>query len=507
MFSVSRRSPGRRRAPALEALEVRSLLSTTSPEITMISATTTDSRSVTFDYKISGTAVDAPITFTIDRSATDQAGPGAQQLARMVVNRAGSGSAAATLDQQGNPATGVGEHALTVPVAGGLQPEPALPYVVVTASTSPAAGSAGAASAAGAATPSDSTSFRIYTLGVITHGGVQPESWKAGGPPWEHQMVKALKADGYDAVIPFNWVAESHHPGAAAQQAPRLARMIEQSAREFPAGAVVDLHLIGHSEGTVINSLVVQRLNKQDAWTPGMKAGFLEMTMLDPHAANNGVRGQQYSVSNGLLGLFARGEINAFQSKAKDPAVVVPPNVMEAQVFYQHTPVRESGGTNHGIYNLWGQVPVHGQASYYNLTAPGMSHAGKFGVQIWYMVNVVPSLGTNAPFVQTDTLTAAEVSERAVPTPGGNRETVEYAGTAGPGATVHLLAASGGRSTLSHLGEATSGADGTWSLATRPLPAGRYRVTVEADAPVGPRGRPATMKPIDWPGRLVVPPG
>ena len=244
-------------------------------------------------------------------------------------------------------------------------------------------------------------------------------------------MAKSLKADGYDAVIPFNWVAESNTAGAAAKQAPRLVKMILAKASEFPAGAPVDLHFIGHSEGTVVNSQAIQLLNKHNAWTPGLKAGYLKVTMLDPHAANNGVRGQQYSVSNGLLGAVARGEINAFQSKAKDPAVVVPSNVQDAEVFYQHTPVAKSGGSNDGVYNLWGQVPVHGPASYFNLTAPGISHAGKFGVFNWYEDNVVPTLGTDAPFVQTDTLAAAEVSETAA---GAGREKVEYTGTAGPGA-------------------------------------------------------------------------
>ena len=120
-----------------------------------------------------------------------------------------------------------------------------------------------------ASTSNNTASFRTYVIGVITHGGVQPKSWKIGGPPWERQMAKSLKAQGYDAVIPFNWVAESNTAGAAAKQAPRLARMILAKASEFPAGAVIDLHLIGHSEGTVVNSQVIQLLNKDNAWTPG----------------------------------------------------------------------------------------------------------------------------------------------------------------------------------------------------------------------------------------------
>jgi len=494
MDSVAFQSRLRRLKPALEGLETRSLLSAALPDIAMVSATTNDSKSVTFDYDIQGAAVNQPIQFEIYRSATSQPGPGAQTVAGVVVNPVGKGGI--TLDQNGKPATAVGAHEITVAVPGGLPPLPAEPYVVVAANPS--------GSVAEANTSNNTASFRTYVIGVITHGGVQPTSWKVGGPPWERQMARSLKAQGYDAVIPFNWVAESNTAGAAAKQTPRLARMILATASEFPAGAVIDLHLIGHSEGTVINSQVIQLLNKDNAWTPGLSAGYLKVTMLDPHAANNGVRGQQYSVSNGLLGQIARMEIDAFQSKAKDPAVVVPPNVQDAEVFYQHSPVSKSGNSNDGIYNLWGQVPVHGPATYFNLTANGISHSGHFGVQNWYEDNVVPTLGTGAPFVQTDTLTAAVVSTTMATAVPVGRQTVEYAGTAGPGATVLVLAAAAGKPTLSLVARTTAGATGTWDATTRPLAAGQYRVVVEANAPDGPRGRPATMKPIIWPGPLTI---
>src|SRR5262249_18387767 len=142
----------------------------------------------------------------------------------------------------------------------------------------------------------------------------------------------------------------------------------------------------------------ILRLNAQ-GWPANLQAGYLKVTMLDPHAANNNVPGKQYSVSNGLLGYIARSEINAYQSKPKDPLPVVPPNVQDAEVFYQHTPVRETFGSNAGIYNLWGQVPVQGQAHYYDLTAPGISHSGKFGVPDWYRLNVVPKLGDGSGFI------------------------------------------------------------------------------------------------------------
>jgi hypothetical protein len=466
----------------------------------MVSATTADSRSVTFDYTVSNAPITQPIAFMVDRSATTQAGPGAQQIASVVVNPPGPGGR--TLDQNGNPATAVGTHEITVPLPGGLPPLPSQPYVVVMAN--PGTATADSSGANASASASDTASFRTYVIGVITHGGVQPSRWKVGGPPWEHQMAMSLRAQGYDAVIPFNWVAASNTAGAAARQAPRLDRMILQTANEFPAGAPVDLHLIGHSEGSVVNSMAVQLLNKTNQWTPGLKAGYLKMTMLDPHPANNGGSTPQYSVSNGLLGEVARDEINAFQSKAKDPPVLVPANVQDAEVFYQHTPERLTGGSNHGIYNLWGRVPVLGTASYFNLTAPGISHAGKFGVQNWYEANVVPTLGTGESFVHTDTLTAAQGAETPDGAAPGVRLTVDYSGEAAPGATVRLYAAPLGKSTLTPIGQTTAGSTGTWALTTSPLAIGRYRVVAESTAPVGPRGRSATMKPTAWLGTLTV---
>ncbi len=62
--------------------------------------------------------------------------------------------------------------------------------------------------------------FRKYLIGVVSHGGFQDRSSKASGVPWALQMGRSLRAQGYDLVIPYNWVAESRTPGAAAKQGP-----------------------------------------------------------------------------------------------------------------------------------------------------------------------------------------------------------------------------------------------------------------------------------------------
>ena len=46
--------------------------------------------------------------------------------------------------------------------------------------------------------------------------------------------------------------------------------------------------------------------------------------MLDPHAANPDMSGEQYSVADNLLGWVAKGEIDKYQAKAHDPPATVP---------------------------------------------------------------------------------------------------------------------------------------------------------------------------------------
>ena len=84
------------------------------------------------------------------------------------------------------------------------------------------------------ATPSATASFRTHVIAVVTHGGLQDKSEKHG-PAWELAMAASLRREGFDVVIPFNWVAESSDPGAAAQQGARLARMVLAAANRFPA--------------------------------------------------------------------------------------------------------------------------------------------------------------------------------------------------------------------------------------------------------------------------------
>ena len=227
----------------------------------MLAATTLDSKGVTVTYQVEGTASAGPIALAVDRSATPTAGPGDMAVGTATI-------APTQLDSAGRPATAPGEHTVTVPLIGGLPDNPEHPYVVVVADPDEA----------GATDPGREASFRVFTIGVIVHGGAEASSADVSGPAWEPRLAGKLRAEGYDFVIPFVWASESWTAGEAAEQVPRLARIIDNAAAMAPAGDVVDLHVIAHSEGTVVASRAapaaspppapLRRLGRADAARP-----------------------------------------------------------------------------------------------------------------------------------------------------------------------------------------------------------------------------------------------
>src|SRR5207248_8583563 len=205
------------------------------------------------------------VEFGIYRSADGRFDPSDPRIASAAAIAPGPGNP--TRDDNGQPATAVGHHQLTVPLSQGLPPDPKHPFVLVVADPAHAT--------SGVTGDRNTASFRTHVIGVVTHGGIQPKSWRRG-VPWELRMADSLRGEGYDAVIPFNWVPQSGHPGAAAQQGPRLARMVREVSSRFPANEPVDVHFIGHSEGAVVNSLAIRDLNQNE--TEQLRAGYLEET-------------------------------------------------------------------------------------------------------------------------------------------------------------------------------------------------------------------------------------
>ncbi len=276
---------------ATEGLEKRLAMSATTPAIQMLSATTTDSKSVAIEYQVNqAPSATNPIQFGVYRSSNGQFDSSDSLVNTITLAAPGTESVqgAITLDKSGQSAIAVGTHQLTIPLAQGLPPYPEKPYVLVVADPS---------SPSATANPQQTASFRVYTIGIVTHGGIQDPSWKHG-PPWEIETADMMRHEGFDSVIGYNWVLQSGTPGAAIKQSPRLAWMILDVANTFPTGDPVDIEFIGHSEGTVVNTYAIVTLERE--MTPQLKSGYIEDTLLDPHAANNNVPGQQMSFGGAL---------------------------------------------------------------------------------------------------------------------------------------------------------------------------------------------------------------
>ena len=471
---------GRRgsRPGAPEALEPRLALSTAASPFVMDSATTADSRSVEVRYTADPTASARPLRFGVYRSADATLDPSDETLA--------------IYDAPASART-PGSHALTIPLPDGLPIDVARPYVLVVANPD----------APGATTdPARTASFRKFTIGVVTHGGVINKSWTYGSP-WQLQIGRLMEDQGYDAVIPYNWIGESSQPGHAAPQGFKLAAQVRKLLDQLPDDAVVDLHMIGHSQGAVVNTVALEDLAAGDA--PELRGGWVQNTLLDPHAANNYVPGQM-DTSATLVGGLARMIVEGYQGRAKDPTVSIPGNVDETDVFYQHTHVRDIHLMNPNGYNLWGQVPIPNPTGspihYYNLTQANATHSGASGVALWYRNFVAPTLAEGAPLVRELELDGAVIdasptswtprtarAERTVANWGpdlvvqGDRP--RFAGTAAPGATVRVyVGPTADLTRLRVLDVTTADAAGAWSVAaSEGFADGRYRAVAMAYSP------------------------
>jgi hypothetical protein len=395
----------------LEQLEDRIVPSSNLPDIQMTYATTTDSRTVSVNYNISGSSLAGQnLSFNIYRSSAYDSLNGDQLLGTATIP--GSDTADLSIgSHQGVKLTLTNPYGQTV---SSLTPNTALPYIVVLANPND--------TIAESASSVNTASFETHVLGVIAHGlEFDPVLLYFNTvPAWETQMATTLQQnDGYQAVIPFNWVRLSILPFpqaiqlASSELYQQVVAESNQLASQHP-GDVVDINFIGHSRGAVVVSEVLQDLVGTS--DPALSGGYMQMTLLDPHPAN--LNFSQFSwiptlpISDQLAFIVA-----VFEYFTSDPQVVIPSNVMQTQVFYEHTPAGQFGFSSllEVLINLWGEAPsdLINQSDQpiesKNLTdvnAAGIGLIGHSEVPDWYLVNVVDTdqtfdyFGPNAyPFV------------------------------------------------------------------------------------------------------------
>jgi hypothetical protein len=367
--------------PAPERLDERLLLSV----VTLTKATATNAQTVAIDYQIDPSATIDSLTFQVVRSADATIDPGDVTIG--------------TVDL-GGPDVEPGAHANVPLVLGSraagvdaLAHDPAHPYVFATVT--------------GPDGETSSASFRKYVIGLVSHGFEAPTGNNAT-PEWVTTMAATLQAEGYDTAIPFNWMATAGlpEPGQATAAGARAAQQVIQAIQaQVPADAVADIHLIGHSRGSVVITTAMQAIQDSLATIPQAAGGYWRLTYLDPHPSHaSGV--VPFSAADSRVGRTALQLANAFQDLAQDPfPLTVPSNVANAQIYYENSPA----GTlqflsEESVLNPWGTFPPGIQPStgagtrfdVQDLTTPGMSHSE---MQQWLQANVIPTYATASPFV------------------------------------------------------------------------------------------------------------
>jgi probable HAF family extracellular repeat protein len=324
------------------------IVPSTLPLLNLSEATTLDAQSVTIDYMISQANISQPLELDFYRS-DQQPGPSA------IFHSIGTQTLSPTdVDRNGAPALNIGSHTITLIAGTSLPPDPAFPYVVVVANGNSAINEDPASV--------NTAYFHKFLLGVIAHGyDLLAKFHLFGTPSWMNTMANDLITYClFDEVIPFNWetqcaVAKS---GQATSAGDRLynqwvAPTVLQLAGKHE-GDVVDIHFFGHSRGAVV---VSQALQDSVGNFPG---SYIEVTLLDPHPANNG---DGIYFNNSLTGNLFLGTYQDFQTAAVDPEIRIPSNanVMAIDVFFQKNlasgfPVRSP----ESILNLWGEDPNDG---------------------------------------------------------------------------------------------------------------------------------------------------
>jgi hypothetical protein len=384
-----------------ESNEDNNVASLVLPEINMESVRTADSRSVTVAYDVANNDITQPLTIGVFRSA----------------NSMTPVSPLASKTIPVGPDTTVGHHEVSIDLGQALTPNTHDPYVVAVADPD----SALTAVQVGART----VSFRTYVIGAVIPGFdatqfVQDFLGKWGSilgsgspvvalfsqlvgllPPethdWEYSVASALYAADYDIVLPpFFWDSGIASPYAVADAVRQLTGQIITAAEEIPNlqdNDVIDVHLVAHSRGTVVSGLVMQDLVDSSP-IPQLQHGYLKMTLLDPHPADNAL-GLEASFSQDFLGFAALSLYSAFQAQTQDGPVDVPNRINAVEEFWQETPVSALSGRFERIMNLFGDpglvLPGSPDLAMIksDVTAEGIGHTE---IQQQYIARATPDL-------------------------------------------------------------------------------------------------------------------
>lgn len=340
------------------------------PILSLDNATTVDAGSIRVRYTAGPGLAGQPIRLTACRAAIQTLQKCEGPLAKPI------GSESLTAPDQLTP----GPHEVTILKGKVLAPDTAMPYVIVVGD---------------AAGESSQAYFRKWTMGVVVHGftfrklliaattvdeeladDVRNYLFEDEKPlDWQADMVRSLESAAcYDsATFAFDWRLESTLEfgqalkDSAAELYAELTRLAVNMAHQH-YGDVVDVHLIGHSRGTVIISEVLKLWRAGNS--PAFDGSHVRVTLLDPHPANNSIRPQEdvYFPEDDLKAQALYGWIHSkyreSQDRIADPLIELPGDIgiREAEVWFQHSrvkdilaaPVHRDEDMWVSGFNLWG---------------------------------------------------------------------------------------------------------------------------------------------------------
>jgi hypothetical protein len=345
-----------------------------SPDVTVDSVSTGDSRTLTVTYNVSGSNAATPLTIDFYRSATP--------TFNLTLN--------APLGYVTDNDPAIGSYTDTFTVPGGLTPDPVLPYVLAVAATP--------GSTSPPATGASTVSFRTYVIAAVSPG-FNPTSRTDQGPPvtWVQQMVTSLVVnDGYYAVDPVTWASGLWSSSAISDAQQNLANWLQAEATSIPNlqhNDVIDIHLIGHSRGAALVDEALETLLGNTGVIPQLAHGYMKLTLLDPHPANN-----HYGFNASVSGVAQNLKMTSymeFQQTVQDPALMIPSRVNEVDDVYERTQASalpffsfESSLNPHGLSpaDLGVVSTTMTTVLSYDLTPLSSGHSD---VEAWYESHVV----------------------------------------------------------------------------------------------------------------------
>jgi hypothetical protein len=333
-------------------------------DLAMLSGTTADSQGVTFEYEVRDSAT-GQFYVGVYRSADSEFDPSEDAfLGGTVFANVDPGYYSAALD-------------VSLPV------DAEKPYVLIVADP-PFPGSPD-----GQVDETNESNniacFRKHVIGVVTHG----LCLDGEAPTWPSTMAAALGDRGYREIIELNWsrVSNLPIPELVTIVGRKLAKSVLDAVDELSIGDtdIVDMHWIGHSRGAgvISTALTILNLSSQIGILPdALDKGFLQMTLLDPHPARDHSPPLFSADWSTRAGRLAASAVIAFERLAKDPPIVVPEIVDQAEGYYQHTDHSVTPeGSIERILNLWGEDKIPG-VSMCEVDEPAVGHSE---IVHWYL--------------------------------------------------------------------------------------------------------------------------